>query len=71
MTGFLCEGEGELAYIFNAKDSEAFFKSYVLPTKESGRGGASKCPTSYTKRKKHIRAIPAQWTHHLVKILSS
>lgn len=27
MTGFLCEGEGELAYIFNAKDSEAFFKS--------------------------------------------
>ena len=62
MTGFLFEGEGELAYIFDAKDSEAFFKSYVLPTKESGEGGASSVQP-LTPSGKHIRAIPAQWTH--------
>ena len=61
MTGFLFEGEGELAYIFDAKDSEAFFKSYVLPTKESGEGGASSVQP-LTPIGKHIRAIPAQWT---------
>ena len=61
MTGVLCEGEGELAYIFDVEDSEAFFKSYILPSKESGEGGASSVQPLMPIRK-HIRAIPEQWT---------
>lgn len=61
MTGVLCEGEGELAYIFDAKDCEAFFKSYVLPTRESSEDGASSLQP-LTPIGKHIRAIPEQWT---------
>lgn len=61
MTGVLCEGEGELAYIFDARDSEAFFKSYVLPTAESNEEGTSSLQP-LTPIGKHIRAIPEQWT---------
>ena len=61
MTGVLCEGEGELAYIFDVEDSEAFFKSYILPSKESGEGGASSVQPLMPIGK-HIRAIPEQWT---------
>lgn len=61
MAGILCEGDGELAYIFDARDSEAFFKSYVLPTKDSCENGASTVQP-VTLVGKHIRAIPAQWT---------
>lgn len=66
MTGVLCEGEGELAYIFDAQDSEAFFKSYILPTKESGEEGTSNIQP-LTPIGKHIRAIPAEWTHSFGK----
>lgn len=61
MTGVLCEGKGELAYIFDARACEAFFKSYVLPTKESDKAGASSLQP-LTPIGKHIRAIPEQWT---------
>lgn len=30
--GSLYEQDGEIAYIFDVKDSEAYFKTYVLPT---------------------------------------
>ena len=63
MTGFLFEGEGELAYIFDAKDSEAFFQ-VICPSHQGSpaRGGASSVQP-LTPSGKHIRAIPAQWTH--------
>lgn len=61
MTGVLCEGEGELAYIFDVQDSEAFFKSYVLPTKAQGEDGENNVQPLMPVGK-HIRAIPAQWT---------
>ena len=61
MTGVLCEGEGELAYIFDVQDSEAFFKSYVLPTKAQGEDGENSVQPLMPVGK-HIRAIPAQWT---------
>lgn len=59
MLGVLYECEGELAYIFDAKDSEAFFKSYILPTRNSDETRAN---MPLTPVGKHIRAIPAQWT---------
>ena len=62
MTGVLCEGEGELAYIFDVQDSEAFFKSYILPTNGSGESGEGSIQP-LTPIGKHIRAIPAQWTN--------
>ena len=62
MTGVLCEGEGEHAYIFDVADSEAFFKSYILPSKESGEGGAGSVQP-FMPVGKHIRAIPEQWTN--------
>lgn len=61
MLGLLCEGEGEFAYIFDVKDSEAFFKSYVLPAKSSNETGTDSVQP-LTPSGKHIRAIPAQWT---------
>lgn len=60
MTGEFCESDGELAYIFNAEDSEAFFKPYMLPSKDpDGDGGATVQPL--TPCGKHVRAIPEQW----------
>ena len=61
MLGVLCEGEGEFAYIFDAKDSEAFFKSYILSTKNTDETGVNTVQP-LTPIGKHIRAIPAQWT---------
>lgn len=60
MTGVLCEGEGGLVYIFDVQDSEAFFKSYILPSTDSGTGGASTVQP-FIPIGKHIRAIPEQW----------
>ncbi len=62
MTGTLCEGKGELAYIFDVKDSEAFFKSCILPVKETVDGKAGSVQPLIPVGK-HIRAIPAQWTN--------
>ena len=59
--GLLCEGEGEFVYIFDIKNSEAFFKSYILPAKSSDEAGVSTVQP-LTPSGKHIRAIPAQWT---------
>ena len=58
--GFLYENENELAYIFDAENSEAFFKSYVLPSQETTEEGKSKIQP-LTPVGKHIRAIPEKW----------
>lgn len=60
ITGSLLEQDGEIAYVFDAKDSEAFFKPYVLPTQgtvENGRSAVQPLVPSG----KHIRAIPEKW----------
>ena len=61
MLGTLCEGDGEIVYIFDVRDSEAFFKSCILPPNSSG--GETGCVQPLTPSGKHIRAIPEQWTN--------
>ena len=61
INGVLCESDGEMVYIFDTKDAEAFFKSYVLTEKETNEDGESTVHP-LTPEGKHIRAIPAQWT---------
>ena len=56
--GSLFEKENEVAYIFDTENSEAFFKSYLLPREES---------TPLTTSGKHIRAIPKEWTESFGK----
>ncbi len=60
INGVLCESNGEMAYIFDTKDAEAFFKSYVLTEKDTDEDGESTVHP-LTPEGKHIRAIPAQW----------
>ena len=65
MTGDFCESDGELAYIFNAEDTEAFFKPYLLPSKDSGEGGGTVQPL--VQCGKHVRAIPESWARSFGK----
>lgn len=58
--GYLYEKDGELAYIFDAADCEAYLKSYVLSKHDSTDGEAAVHPL--TPSGKHIRAIPKEWT---------
>ena len=55
--GTLYEQDGELAYVFDTQDSEAYFKPNVIP--------ADGTPTDYQPllpSGKRIRAIPESWT---------
>lgn len=61
LNGTLCERGGEMAYIFDAQEPEAFFKPYMLPPAESSEEGESTVHP-LTPVGKHIRAIPAEWT---------
>ena len=58
--GSLLEQDGELAYIFDVENSEAFFKSYMMPRSNNDEGSGSVQPL--TSSGKHIRAIPQEWT---------
>ena len=60
--GTIFEEEGEIAYIFDTTNSEAFFKSYVLTAKEATEAGGKTSIQPYTPSGKHIRAIPKDWT---------
>ena len=62
ITGSLLEQGNEVAYIFDAVNTEAFFKPYVLPgqTEEGEDGRATVQP--YMPSGKHIRAVPKAWT---------
>ncbi len=57
--GSLYESGNELAYIFDAINSEAYFKSYILPKQDTENGDALH---PLTPSGKHIRAIPKEWT---------
>ena len=61
MTGNLHEEDGYLVYIFEAADSEAFFKSYIVSAKTADENGDHTIQP-LTPSGKYIRAIPAQWT---------
>ena len=60
--GTLFEEGGEIAYIFDSTDSEAFFKSYVLSSHEATEAGGKASIQPYTPAGKRIRAIPQEWT---------
>lgn len=55
ITGCLCEKDGELAFIFDAGDSETFFKPFMI-----GHGDDAGQPL--TPNGKRIRAVPVEWT---------
>lgn len=57
--GSLLEQDGEMAYVFDIANSEAFFKSYVLP-KQTSPGTQEVQP--FLPSGKRIRAIPEEWT---------
>lgn len=59
--GSLYEQDQELAYIFDVDRSEAYFKSFVLPSQESTEDGTAKIQP-LTPSGKRIRAIPEAWT---------
>ena len=60
--GSLYEQDGELAYIFDAADSEAFVQSFMLPAPEAaGEDTSDLLPV--TPSGKRIRAIPEEWTN--------
>jgi len=59
--GSLYEQDEELAYIFDVENSEAYFKSYMLPRKAITEDGTQEIQP-LTPSGKHIRAIPEEWT---------
>lgn len=61
ITGTLFEQGDEVAYIFDAENSEAFFKPYMIPTQCGAENGESRIQP-ITASHKHIRAIPEEWT---------
>ena len=64
--GALYEKETEMAYIFDGADSEALFNPELLPAQEDG-GNPSDFFQPLTASKKHIRAIPEEWTANFGK----
>ncbi|MDD4291093.1 MAG: recombinase family protein [Clostridia bacterium] len=58
--GTLFENKSEIVYLFDSQNSEAFFKSYVIPKQDNSGGGATLQPL--TPSGKRIRAIPEEWT---------
>lgn len=63
--GYLYEQDGEVAYLFDAADCEAYLKSYVLSKHDSANGEVAVHPL--TPSGKHIRAIPKEWTENFGK----
>lgn len=59
--GTLYEQNNEVVYIFNAEDSEAYLKSYLVPIHTNIEGGESTVKP-LTQSGKRIRAIPQHWT---------
>ena len=65
ITGSLYEQDGEVVYVFDAANSEAFFKPYVLP--QSNGEGAGRTVHPFMPSGKHIRAVPESWTSRFGK----
>jgi DNA invertase Pin-like site-specific DNA recombinase len=60
--GTLYEQGAELAYIFDAADSEVFFRSNALPVKDIVESGESNVAIQpFLPSGKRIRAIPKEW----------
>ena len=55
--GSFVEQGGEIAFLFDAENSEAYFKSYMIP----GRDAEAEIQP-LTAAHKHVRAIPEMWT---------
>ena len=51
-----------MAYIFDAANSEAFLKPYVIYSSASNENGQSKIRPMQSSGKR-VRAIPEAWTH--------
>lgn len=62
ITGSLYEHGTEIAYIFDTRNTEAFFKSYVLPGHAEGKEGQTPSVQPFMPSGKHIRGIPEEWT---------
>ena len=64
--GSLYEQDGELAYIFDAADSEAYFSTLVLPPQERDENGDTMMQP-FMASGKRVRAIPEAWTNSFGK----
>lgn len=64
--GSLYEQDGEIAYIFDVRDSEAYFKTYVLPTQGITDEGKPVVQPLMPSGKR-IRAIPEAWANSFGK----
>lgn len=64
--GSLYEQDGEIAYIFDVRDSEAYFKTYVLPTQGMTEEGKPVVQPLMPSGKR-IRAIPEAWANNFGK----
>ena len=62
ITGSLYEHGTEIAYIFDTRNTEAFFKPYVLPGHADGKEGQTPSVQPFMPSGKHIRGIPEEWT---------
>jgi hypothetical protein len=60
--GSLYEQDGEIAYIFNAANSEAYFKSYTVPNTVPNEEGYEERVQPLSTSGKRVRAIPESWT---------
>ena len=61
--GTLYEQGSELAYVFDAADSEVFFRSNALPVSELAANGRSNVSIQpFLPSGKRIRAVPQEWT---------
>lgn len=66
ISGSLYEQGGEIAYIFDVRDSEAYFKTYVLPTQGMTEEGKPVVQPLMPSGKR-IRAIPEAWANNFGK----
>lgn len=64
--GSLYEQDDELAYIFDAADSEAYFSTLVLPPQERDENDDSMVQP-FMASGKRVRAIPEAWTNSFGK----
>lgn len=62
--GSLYEQDGEVAFIFDAANSEAYLQSYMIPVQDAAGDGAVQPFMSSGKR---VRAIPEEWTRSFGK----
>ena len=65
--GTMYEDGNEIAYIFDAANSEAFLKSYLVPRGSEDDNGKYSTYQPLTPYGKRVRAIPESWTSNFGK----